>query len=339
MTVTVGFVGLGGMGFGQAQATAELDAEVVAGADPSDAAKARFADTFDVPVYDGVGEMLAAEEIDAVDVTTPHTLHYEHVGAALEAGVDVHVEKPMVTDVDNAAELVELADDRDLVLQVGYQRHFDPRFREVQRLVESGRLGTLHAASCYLEQAWRDAASGTWRGNPSLSGGGQLYDSGSHLLDALLWLTDGEPRRVAAVMDDRDMDVDVNSALAAVLDTDDGQVTASVGVTGDGSSTPGVGEHLALFGTDGSVRFDGELITVTVGSDVAYSASFEDVDPLAIRRRKLRNFLAAVRGEEEPAVPGEFGLRVVALTEAAYRAVERGRTVDLDELLAEATPA
>lgn len=328
------------MGFGQAWAFADREATVVAGADPADAAREQFADAFAAAAYDDVAEMLAVEDLDAVNVTTPHTLHYEHVRAALESGAHVHVEKPMVTDLGHARELVDLADERDLVLQVGYQRHFDPRYREVRRFVESGRLGTIHSAACYLEQAWREKVAGTWRTDPSLSGGGQLYDSGSHLLDALLWLVDGEPRRVAAVMDDRGTDVDMNSALAAVLETPDGPVTASVGVTGEGSSTPDVGEHLALFGTDGSVRFDGEELTVTVGSEVAYSADVgDDADFGSLRNSKVENFLAAVRGEAEPAVPGEFGLQVVALTEAAYRAAETGRTVEIEELPAEAKPA
>lgn len=338
MTITVGFAGLGSMGVGQARGFAGLDAEVVAGADPSPAVREGFADEFGASVYEDVGSMIAGEELDALNVTTPHTLHHEHVRAALEAGLHVHVEKPMVTDVGAATDLVDLADERDLVLQVGYQRHHDPRYREVKRFVDSGRLGTIHAASCYLEQAWRHVAVDSWREEPSLSGGGQLYDSGSHLLDALLWVLEAEPRRVAAVMDDRGMDVDVNSALAAHLETPDGPVTASVGITGEGTSTPHVGEHLALFGTDGSVTFDRERVTVTVEDEVGYSATFEDVDELATRRRKLGNFVDAVRGETEPAVPGEFGRRVIALTEAAYRAAETGRTVDVAELVSDPKP-
>ena len=338
MTITVGFAGLGSMGAGQARGFAGLDAGVVAGADPSAAAREAFADEFGARLYEDVGSMLAGEELDALNVTTPHTLHHEHVRAALEAGLHVHVEKPMVTDIGEATELVELADERDLVLQVGYQRHHDPRYREVKRFVDSGRLGTIHAASCYLEQAWRRVATDSWRENPNLSGGGQLYDSGSHLLDALLWVLDAEPRRVAAIMDERGMDVDINSALAVNLETDDGPVTASVGVTGEGSSTPHVGEHLAIFGTKGSVRFDRERVTVTVEDEVGYSATFDEVDEEATRRRKLGNFLDAIRGEADPAVPGVYGRRVIALTEAAYRGAETGRTVDVAELVAEPKP-
>ena len=118
-----------------------------------------------------------------------------------------------------------------LRLQVGYQRHFDPVFRELKRLVTGGRIGEIHAANAYLGQDWIEIQRGAWRTDPALSGGGRLYDSGSHLLDALLWTLDAEPGTVAAVTDDRGEDVDVNSALAATLERGAAApVTASVGV-------------------------------------------------------------------------------------------------------------
>ncbi|WP_331236570.1 Gfo/Idh/MocA family protein [Natronorarus salvus] len=332
MPTRVAAIGLGALeAIGSRLLSGMDDVRVVAGSDPTGPARGSFEADHAVPTYADYEPMLDEHALDAVSVVTPHTLHAEQVTACLERGLHVHVEKPMTTDLGDAATLCALAAREDLVLQVGYQRHFDPRFREMKRVIDSGRIGEPHMAACHLEQDWLSVADGTWRVDPTLSGGGQLYDSGSHLLDALLWTTGTTPRAVAAITDSRGEAVDIDSALALTLGREDGTMTASVGVTGDGPTGPDTGEGLSVWGSEGAVEFDGERIAVTEG-DVTYGTEITDgTDFETVTRRKLEAFVAAVRGEREPAVPGEFGLRVVALTEAASEAAEGGRTVDVGE--------
>ena len=349
MSLRLGAIGLGGLGSIELGLYDEMDdVEIVAGADVSAGAREAFAEEYDAPAYEDHAEMLADRDLDAVSIVTPHTLHYEQAMDCFDAGADVFLEKPMVTGIENAADLVDAADERGRVLQVGYQRHFDPLFRELKRVVASGRIGEVHAANASLGQDWIEIQRGSWRTDPALSGGGQLYDSGSHLLDALLWTLDATPRRVAAVTDARGEDVDVNSALALTLDrvaeggdgpaeggdepTDGGLVTASVGVVGDGTNGE-PDEELVIWGTEGHVRYaDGRLTVCEDGAtyegEVAGDRDFE-----TLTRRKLADFVRAVEDGTEPSVSGAFGLRVTALTEAAYEAAETGRTVDVTERL------
>ena len=334
MTVRVAAIGLGALGSIESRLLSETEGvRVVAGSDPTPSARETFEADHDLPSYADYGTMLDEHALDAVSIVTPHTVHAEQVAACLDRGLHVHVEKPMTTDLDDAAALCELAGTNELVLQVGYQRHFDPRFREIKRVIEEGRIGVPQMAACHLEQDWLSIAEGTWRVNPELSGGGQLYDSGSHLLDALLWTTGTTPRAVAAVTDSRGERVDIDTALALTLDREDGTMTASAGVTGDGPTGPDTGEGLFVWGSEGAVEFDGETIAVTEGGHTYRTTITEGTDFETVTRRKLEAFVAAVRGEREPAVPGEFGLRVVALTEAAYEAAEEGRTIDVGERL------
>jgi predicted dehydrogenase len=336
MALRLGAVGLGGLGSIELDLYDEMDdVEIVAGADVSEGARDAFADDYGASTYENHGEMLADNDLDAVNIVTPHTLHHEQAMDCFAAGADVFLEKPMVTGIENAAALVAAAEDRERVLQVGYQRHFDPLFRELKRIVTSGRIGDVHAVNAYLGQDWIEIQRGSWRTDPALSGGGQLYDSGSHLLDALLWTLDAEPRTVAAVTDDRGEAVDVNSALAATLDRHvgtDGErsqsVTASVGVVGDGTNGE-PDEEMVVWGTEGHVRYADDRLTV-YDDGVTYEGEVSgDRDFTTLTRRKLSDFVRAVEERSEPAVPGSFGLRVTALTEAAYEAAETGRTVDV----------
>jgi len=137
MTTTVAAIGLGLLGRIECRAYQSIDdVELVAGADVSPDARETFENEFDVPTYEDYETLLDehAAEIDAVNVVTPHTLHYEHASACLERDLHVFLEKPLTTDFDDAVSLVEESNRRDLVLQVGYQRHFDPVFQEIKRV-------------------------------------------------------------------------------------------------------------------------------------------------------------------------------------------------------------
>jgi predicted dehydrogenase len=328
-------IGLGDLGRTELHVLADIDGvEVVAGADVSERARDRFAADFDAPTYEDHESLLDAEGVDLVNVVTPHAFHYEQARAALDRGVHVHLEKPMVTDVEHAEDLIARADGANLVLAIGYQRHVDDRFREIRRLLDEGRIGTPHMATCHLEQVWIEWAVRQWRGKPDLSGGGQLYDSGSHLLDALLWTTRTDPVSVAASIDDRGEAVDVNSALAVTLDRDGDRITGSVGVTGAGQSTPAPGERLDVWGTEGHLSFDGEAITVTEAG-TTYRATPDEPDFERLTRRKLGNVVDAIRDGADLQTPAADALRVTALTEAAYRSDETGERVAVRELLSD----
>ncbi|WP_396613168.1 Gfo/Idh/MocA family protein [Haloferax sp. S1W] len=323
-------VGLGTLGTLECRLFDEMDgASIVAGVDPDEETRERFADEFDVPVYETVEELLDGEFLDAVTIASPHTEHFDQALAALEAGLHVHLEKPMVTDLAGARVLIDRAEDAGLTLAVGYQRHFDPRYVELRRVVDSGRIGDPHMVICHLEQEWIQWTENEWRSDPSQSGGGQLYDSGSHLLDVMLWVTRSKPVTVAAAVDHRGHDVDVNSALAVVLDRDGTELTASVGVSGEGTSVPNPSESLQIIGTEGRVAFNGKTIEVTEGG-ITYRATPSEPDFETLTRKKLRNFIDAARDEADLAIPAENGLYVTALTEAAYESATTGRRVNVN---------
>jgi predicted dehydrogenase len=344
MSTRIIAIGLGGLGYATLDALDSLEEfEVVAGADIAVEPRERFRENFDAPAYESFETALAehGDDADAAAITTPHALHTEHVLSCFEYDLHVHVEKPLTVGVEEATRLVDEAKQRGLVLQVGYQRHFHPGLREVKRLIDSGRIGDIHSVTAYLSQPWLSAAEG-WRGDPEMSGGGQLYDSGSHLLDAVLWLTDSKPRTVAAVIDDWGYDVDINSSVSATLESENGRpVTASIGVSGDGTLFE---EGIFIWGTEGHIEYSAGSLTVHERDGKPYSAEIsvegEGDDFKILMKRKLSAFQRSVEMGADVEVPGEQGLQVIALTEAAYKAAdetaENGRHVDAQRLIRDA---
>jgi predicted dehydrogenase len=337
VSVKLAAIGLGQLCMHELDVYDQMDAvELVAGADIADEGRETFEHRFDAPTYESYETMLEehGDELDAVNIVTPHTLHYEQAMACLERDLHVFLEKPLVTDVDDAQALVEKSEERELVLVVGYQRHFHPVYEQIKEIVDSGRLGEIHAANCFLGQHWIRKFGDAWRTTPALSGGGQLYDSGSHLLDTLLWTTETTPVSVAATMDYRDHDVDVNSALSLTLERDGKPVTASVLVTADGTEDPGTYEGLTIWGTKGRLNYNRDSLTVTERGDDPEEIPLPDgIDFKYLLEQKLTDFVEAVQGDHPPTVPGSFGQRVVALTEAAYEARETESTVDVTQYL------
>lgn len=333
-------IGLGDLGKIESDICAqENDATLVAGADPNAEARHEYTTAFDVPVYEDYDKMLGAHEsLDAVIIATPHTFHYEQARACLEDHLDVFLEKPMVTDTTEAVALVDLAQEHKRILQIGYQRHFHPAYQRIKQLIEEETLGRIHTVNCFLGQDWIRQNKDEWRSNRSLSGGGQLYDSGSHLLDTLLWTTDAEPKTVASIIDHRDHDIDINTAIAATLSRNDHPITASIGITADGTSTSGTEEGLYIWGTEGRLAYSKDgLHFYGQGEGDRDTPQRIDFGPTPdfqeLVERKITNFIGAVRDENDAAVPGSFGLAVTAMTEAVYQSNETGQRVDVDSLI------
>lgn len=339
MTLTVAGFGLGGLGQLELQLFADMDGvDVIAGADPSGSARKTFASEFDVPAYETTDELLDEHAPDIVNIASIHSVHHEQVLQALDAGAHVHVEKPMTTTVEDAVALANAAAESGQLVQVGYQRHFDPRFRELRERVDAGVVGTPHFVDAHLEQGWTDYTN-TWRGDPELSGGGFLYDSGSHLLDVLLWTLDAEPVSVSATVDERDTGVDINSALSVELDRDGDHIVASVGLVGDGPSTPAVGDSLEVYGTGGRLAYTGDGLTTTESGGETEPITVEgETDFVTLTEAKLGNLIDAIRGKAELALPPEHGLQAIALTEAAALSADLGERVDVQALIADAKP-
>lgn len=336
MGIRIGIIGVGGLGYLQASTYRDIDGiSIIAAADVTADARDLFENEFRAPAYDNYRSLLQehGNELDAVTIVTPHTLHYEQTMACLDAGLHVLVEKPMVTDIEHAVDIVETAAELDRVVQVGYQRRFHPAFQEIRRVVQSGRIGDLHTINCHVGQNWIENHRNTWRVNPELSGGGQLYDTGSHLLDALLWVTDAEPRTVTAQIEYAKPEIDVNSALTIGLANADRRITASVSISGDGVDVVPE-EGYFFWGTDGYLAYVDDELVVTESSGVTYRTEITaDYDFNVLNERKLQNFIGSIEGTTEPAVPAEDGLEITALTEAAYAAADSQASVEVQPVI------
>lgn len=292
------------------------EAEIVALADPDPIQLGRsaqqFPDLAGAPRYADMRSMVDAGGLDAVLIVTPHTQHLSQIQMGFEAGLHVAVEKPLCHTVSDCLAAIDARDRSGKIGFLSYQRHTQAEYRLIRDRVLGGSIGRIQYASVFLCQEWKRFTVGTWRQEPSLSGGGMLLDSGSHMLDALLWCTGLEPETVSGVTEMRSSPVEINSA--ATIRFRDGAL-GTITVCGDAQAWQ---EEFTIWGDKGSIFLrNGKLTFVDehgsrMLAEEVKGGSTPDV-----------NFIQAVLGREEVHSPFEAGLAVTRLTEAVYRSAAR----------------
>jgi predicted dehydrogenase len=149
--VKVSVLGAGSLGKEHVRIYAELAAaghvEFVGVYDTSAEIAQRFAQKYRVRAFSSVAEAAAAS--DAVSIVTPTTTHFELARILLQQGRHVLVEKPMTDNVAQAAELVQLAQQKHCVLQVGHVERFNPIFKYLESVATDPRFIETHRLSPY----------------------------------------------------------------------------------------------------------------------------------------------------------------------------------------------
>jgi predicted dehydrogenase len=320
--IRVGMIGVGGIAQGHIERLLKNDgASVVAIADTNDTSLRKTYERHgtqlkSVAQYKDYHELLDKAKPDAVVICTPHEQHLQQTLDSLDAGAHVLLEKPMVNRVVDAHTLLRKIDATRKVVGLAYQRHCESRFRYIKQKIESGELGEVQFINALQQQGWKFGTTGTWRQDPAMSGGGQLNDSGSHLLDIILWTTGLAPAKVAAFIDNRGAPVDINSAVT-VRFTSGAQGTLSV--IGDSA---GWYEDITIWCERGAFYVRHGSGFEVMGTDGKHFTPTAEEMPLGTDVNT--NFIRAINGLEEIAAPPICGLRTIELTEAAWESGRAG---------------
>ena len=322
------FIGCGGNARGHGRSVSGVDnVEIVALADPSENSLEAFKENVglddSVSTYTDHVEMLSAAKPDAVVISSPHGLHFQHIMDALDAGCHVHTEKPMVCTVDHAKQVIAKVEETGLHLMIGYQRHLSSTYQYCRKVVQSGELGRVNFVAAQQSQNWYRNQQGKWRQDPFLGGGGQLNDSGSHLIDILLWVLEASPDTVFAMIDNLDIEVDVLTAMSIKFNTG-----ALCNISIVGHAYGGVQEGFSIWLEEGSLYLQNGKLYRQEKSGRPEPVDESKLPPSA---NKDVAFIEIIRGERtENPIDVANGLRVIQLTEAAWQSAELGRPVKVD---------
>jgi predicted dehydrogenase len=275
-------------------------------------------------VVDDWRDVLARDDVDAVDICAPNSLHASLAIAAAEAGKHVLVEKPMATSVADADAMIAAAESAGVVLMTAHNLRFAAPYAAAARAVADGLVGDVSGVRLAMghggPEGWtRDAG---WFRDEALAGGGALLDLGIHMADLLRAVTGDEVTSLSAA---------VRRPAAGGVE-ESGQIVFSLAGGGIGSLSaswsvrPGADHHLTVHGSAGT-------LTVERGQAVVRPADGGEkvtVDPPSPAPDLMANFVAACRGDAPAVVGPADGRAALAIITAAYRSAAEGRTVAVE---------
>ena len=160
-------------------------------------------------------ELLAIDSIRLVVIATPNTTHFDLAKQCLLAGRDVVIDKPFTTTYAEAAELVELAKQKQRLLSVYQNRRWDGDFLTIQGLLDEGKLGRVVLFESHFDR-FRPHLKAERMARAAEPGSGVLFDLGPHLIDQAMLLF-GIPRPSAPMSASSVTGPSVDDAFDVVL--------------------------------------------------------------------------------------------------------------------------
>ena len=321
--------------------------------------KKEQADAAGVPFYSDYQEMVTSGDVDAVVTTVPHYLHPEMGIYALEHGIHALVEKPVGVYTKQARELIDFAATKpELKFGVFFNQRTNPLYKDLKALMESGELGGLRHTSWIITTWWRPQpyyGQSEWRATWGGEGGGVLVNQAPHQLDLWQWIC-GVPKAVfAKAPTGFRRDLVVEEEVNALVDFGNGASGSFITCVHDLIGT----DRLEILCDKGKVVVDdSNKVTITrlVQDEQELSAGMDteavrklfmgelDRETLMTTETKdygsqwgvqhaevMRNFAAAVHGEEELLAPGGDGIHGVRLANAIHLSSWLGQEVSIED--------
>jgi predicted dehydrogenase len=283
----------------------------------------RIAAQYGVPAssiysYDNFDQIAHNPSIDAVYVALPNSMHAEFTIRAAKAGKHVLCEKPMATSVADSEAMIAACKAANVKLMIAYRCHYEPTHLRAIRMIRDGKLGQVQSiSSCF----GFNIASGEWRLNKKLAGGGPLCDVGIYSLNACRYLTGEEPADLEAYASTIDHDGRFNEVEENVV----WNTRFPSGIVASCSTTYGanMNGYFKVYGSSGWLALDPGFNY----DGVHLRAEIEDqvLDELSPRRDPYQftaeadHFSHCVQNNLEPQSPGEEGLRDMKYIDRIYR--------------------
>lgn len=299
----------------------------------------------DIRQFTQFEQMLEVADLDAVAIATPLRLHYSMAKACLEVGKHVLIEKPMAASVAQCQELIELAKRAKLTLMVGHTYLYSGALREVKYRVDWGELGTVLYVSC------RRLNLGLFQNDINV-----FWDLAPHDLSILNYLLGERPVAISC------------TGKAHFQEGIEDVTVASLHYNGNRFATlhhswldPKKVRDIVIVGTKKMIVYDDvapvdkiQVYDVRVERPPHYDSfaefqyAYHYGDTAIIRvtqeeplKAQCQEFVKCIRTGQQPMTPGEQGLEVVCILEAASASLrQNGATVPLQfEFPASAAPA
>lgn len=325
--VNFGLLGAGRIGYTHALAVQSLpNARITAVFDPVDEAAARIQKMSGAKRAD-VAEIMADPDIQAVIIATPTDLHADQMEQAAKVGKAIFCEKPIDLDVDRVKACLEVVEQTQAKVLVGFNRRFDPNFAAVKAQITAGKIGQVEIVQITSRDPSAPPASYIKRS------GGLFRDMMIHDFDMARFLLGEEVTEVSAtgsVLVDPAIGAegDIDSAVAT-LRTASGKMAI---ISNSRRATYGYDQRVEVHGSEGLVSAENmRATTVTLANQDGYQQ--EPLLDFFMERyaqayqNELGYFVACLEQGQQIQPNGLDGLKALQLADAALQSMQQQKTI------------
>lgn len=289
-------------------------------------------------VYEDYKDLLSKESLDLAVVLTPPFAHAETTIAALNAEVNVLLEKPMATSLEECDAMIAAQEKSGKLLSIVAQNRYKNPMMKLKSVLDSGKAGKiLHAQVDSFWWRGQNYYDLWWRGTWEKEGGGCTMNHAVHHIDLFQWMM-GMPSEIRAVMSNINHDnSEVEDFSTTVLLYEDGrvgQITASLVHHGENQSLIFQGEKAAIsapWRVQASTPMDNGFPEPNTALENEISQFYEQLPDVAHDGHdgQIANVLAALAGEEELLIDGVAGRSTIELVSAIFQSGTTGERVKL----------
>jgi len=315
--VGVGVIGTGFWGRNHSRVFSELpNVELEALCDIDEERAKSVAQRYEVPkVYSNHRDLLKDGNVDAVTICTPSNTHGELAIAALRAGKDVLIEKPMATEVSEARRVMILAKKLDNIVSVGFIERFNPVVQKTKNMIEEGQIGEVLLSYARRIGSWPERIGDV----------GVIRDTAVHDIDLATYLFNQCPQAVFAR----------GGKLRHHKFTDYVQATLvfprnKTALVEANWLTPRKKRDMQVTGTNGVIKLNFLTQDVSIEKmdyEITPTVKFEE--PL---RLELSHFATCAQKRTKPLAAVDDGYRATVIAEAIINSIASNRVVKLKDM-------
>ncbi|MEC7489530.1 MAG: Gfo/Idh/MocA family oxidoreductase [Pseudomonadota bacterium] len=274
----------------------------------------------DIRLHASYEDVLADSEVDAVVLASPHSVHFEQIMVAAEAGKHVFCEKPFCLNAANARTALNTLLAKGLKVAIGHNRRFSPNAIMLKEKIDSGELGNMIQIEGNFS-ANMAGYDGEWRANRVESPAGGMTSLGIHVVDMYVNLF-GRVASVQAVSRRLSVPYDIDDATGILLDFEGGQV----GYLGTVASTASLWQVRAFGSAGWGCIFGHDQFTAqkTDGTFESETWNGYEYPGLPTIKAQIEAFGSDCEGGEPfPATPDQI-LHSTEILEAIIKSAESG---------------
>ncbi len=304
-----GVIGTGAMGQHHVRVYSEMEGvELVGIADPDKERVTELAGKYGTEGYTDFHELLM-QDIDALSIAVPTTLHRDIALQAIEKGINILIEKPIADTVDNAQTIINAAKENNVKLMVGHIERFNPAIIALKKEIEKGKFGKIVSIS----------ATRVGPFEPRVRDVGIILDLGVHDIDLMSYLYSERVREVFATAGSVVHSFEDYASILLKFQN------GNAGVIKTNWLTPHKMRKISVTGTKGIAYVDNiksslKLYNGLPGEDV----EVEWREPL---KNELEHFIKCIERNRQPGVSGEDGLLALKVALSSIESYKNGRVV------------